>query len=162
MVTVIKQENSKRGTMDKKQYPKVDRSGLKPNFAKKDEDDSIDIGFTEGRFNDGRPFRSEFWAASQTSCLTYYFSSIDMEDMSPSDLKEYLKSEHSLEFLDETFHSCGYKGDNIEAKKSIDASGNKIWEVTIIVGDDDGTYIRENSNYRGQDYEGRFSKESSE
>lgn len=89
--------------MKKSQYTPVDRSDFRPNFKKRDEDDQLDIGFAEGRFNDGRPFRAEFWAAYQISFLTYLFSSVGIEDLSESDLKEYLESEHTIEFDDETF-----------------------------------------------------------
>lgn len=134
--------------MDEKQYPSVDRSDFKPNFVKRDDDDQIDIAFAEGRFNDGRPFRAEFWAANQVSYLTYYFSSVDIEDLSSQDLKEYLKSEHPIEFDDEAFLSSGYTGTNISAKRMLDASGNEIWDVTIIVGDEDGTFIRGGARLR--------------
>ena len=66
-----------------------------------------------------------------------------MEDFSESDLKEYLTSEQVIQFHDERFLASGYTGINVEAKKSFDDSGNQIWEVTVIVGDEDGTYVRD-------------------
>ena len=116
-------------------YPTVNRSSFKPNFVKRDSDDQIDISFAEGIFSDGRPFRVEFWAANQVSYLTYYFSSVNIENLSESDLKEYLKSEHVIEFKDEEFRSSGFTGINVDARKRLDDSGNEIWEVTVIVGD---------------------------
>jgi hypothetical protein len=123
-------------------YPTADRSDFTPNFVKKDFDDQLDIGFAEGIFSDGRPFRAEFWAANQISFLTYYFSSADIESFSDGDLRAYLETEHSIDFQDEKFVSSGFEGINIDASKAFDASGNEIWEVTIIVGDEDGTYMR--------------------
>lgn len=129
-------------------YIKADRSNFKPNFVKKDSNDQIDIGYTEGVFTDGRPYRTEFWAANQISYLTYYFSSADIESMTANDLKEYLISEHVIKFHDTEFQSSGYTGINIDAKKKLDASGNELWEVTVIVGDEDGTYILDYNTLR--------------
>lgn len=36
-----------------------------------------------------------------------------------------------------------YDGINVEAKISKDASGHDIWEVTVMVGDEDGTFVND-------------------
>jgi hypothetical protein len=130
-------------------YPSVDRSDFEPNFEKREMDDQIDIGFAEGRFNDGRPFRAESWSANQVKYLTYYFPSIDIKDFSTIDLKQYLKSVHKIEFDDDNFQVGGYAGTNISAKRMLDASGNPIWEVTIVFGDEKKTYIRYGPKLQG-------------
>ncbi len=123
-------------------YPRVDRSHYKLNFEKRDSDDHIDLGFAEGIFSDGRPFRAECWAAYQHTFLTFYFSSNDIENMTNKDLKEYLKSEHAVEFLDDKYAASGFTGINVDSRKKVDASDREIWEVTVTVGDEDGTYIK--------------------
>ena len=122
-------------------YPRVNRAHFKPNFVKKDRDDQIDLGWAEGVFSDGRPFRLEVWAATYVRYYTYYFSIVDIEYYSPSDLKKYLVSENVIEFDDEKYLASGFTGINVSARKVADDSGNDIWEVTIIVDDDDGPYV---------------------
>jgi hypothetical protein len=129
--------------MEDSKYPIVDRSEFKPNFVLRDRDDQIDISFADGIFSDGRPFRVEFWAANQVSYLTYYFSSADISNFTASDLKQYLTSEHVIAFDDEKFHACGFTGINVDAWKTVDSSGNELWAATVIVGDEDGTYIHD-------------------
>ena len=43
-------------------------------------------------------------------------------------------------FHDEKFHSAGFGGCNVEGKKVMDDSGNEMWSITVIVGDEDGSY----------------------
>lgn len=130
-------------------YPYVDRSNRRPNFVKKDRDDQLDLGFAEGIFTDGRPFRVESWAATYVTYLTFYFSSVDIEHFSQTDLKEYLNVEQVIKFDDQKFLSSGFSGVNISSKKTLDASKNEIWEVTIIVGDEDGSYIHNSITMQG-------------
>jgi hypothetical protein len=127
--------------MKETEFPSVDRSGFKPNFTKNGSQDHIDIGFGEGRCSDGRPFRVEAWASMQISFITCYFSAVGIENYSNSDLKEYLTSEHVIEFKDEEFALSGFRGINVDGRKRLDASSNEMWEVTVIVGDEDCTYI---------------------
>jgi hypothetical protein len=117
----------------------VDRSNFKPNFTKHGYEDHIDLGFGEGKFGDGRPFRVEAWASMQMTFVTCYFSTVGIEDYSSNDLKEYLQS--VIEFKDEEYTSSGFRGINADARKRFDASGNGMWEVVIIAGDEDRTYI---------------------
>lgn len=123
-------------------YPAIDRSDFKPNFDSYADGDQIDLGFAEGSFRDGRPFRAEMWSANRVNYLTYYFPSDDIKNYSAADLKKYLNSVHDIEFDDESFQSGSYAGTNISAKKMKDASGNPIWEVTIVSGDERTKYIR--------------------
>jgi len=57
-------------------------------------------------------------------------------------MKEYLISEGVIEFNDEFFNKMGFEGINVSARIEKDENGNRFWVVTIIVGDDDGFYIR--------------------
>ena len=103
--------------MEDIKYPAVDRSDFIPTFEKHYDDDQIDIGFAEGSFRDGRPFRAESWAANRVNYLTYYFSSQDIVNYSPDDLKKYMRSVHEIEFDDDNFRSAGFSGTNMMAKK---------------------------------------------
>ena len=123
-------------------YPFPDRSKLKPNFSMKDRDDQLDIHYIEGIFDDGRPFRMESWASGGFSYATFYLSRKGVENFSPADLKEYLKSNEVIEFDDRLYLNSGF-GDsiNLSSQEKTDTSGNPIFEATVIVGDEDGTYV---------------------
>ncbi len=136
----------------KTSYPAIDKSDFKPNFSKQDSNDQIDLGWGEGVFSDGRPYRIEFWAQYQLSMLTYFFSSIDMEKLSPAEIKKYLMDEHVVSFDDDAYNSAGYEGINMSSEKFIDKSGNQMWAVNILLGIEDGAiFIKECSNIRPYD-----------
>ena len=123
-------------------YPKVDRSGFKPNFKKRDEDDQLDLAMAEGTLKDGRPFRTECWAAHQITYLTFFMPSRGLENATVEELKKILIAEGLVEFDDEKFQFSGYDGINLSVNKRVDDSKTPIFEMTVIVGDEDGTYIK--------------------
>ena len=128
---------------DHSEFPEIDRSNFTPKLSKKHIDDQLDLSWGEGYFRDGRPFRIECWSANQITYLTYYISTIGLENARDENLKNLLVSEGLIVFDDEKFLSSGFSGCNVSATKKVDASDNQIWEITIIVGDEDGTYIKD-------------------
>jgi hypothetical protein len=122
----------------------IDRSNFTPNLKKRDRDDAIDLMGASGHFKDGRAFRVECWAAYEMTFLTYYFSTKGLENLTPLEIKELLVSENVIEFDDEEYRACGYTGINVEAKVKKDASGHDMWEATVIVGDEDGSFVNDN------------------
>jgi len=143
-------------------YPLIDRSDRKPKTQKKDADDDIDIHQSENVFSDGRPYREESWAAYQTTYLTYYFSTLDIEDYSPNRLKDYLVSEGVIEFYDDKFHKWGYQGGNLSCRKSIDKNDNEFWECTVIIGDEDALYARDFSRKEIQSNKSKYQEDTEE
>ena len=122
------------------EFPKPDRSKFKPSSDMTQEDYQLDIAWGEGTLSDGRPFRMECWAASQMTFLTYFMSTLGIENLTNEGLKELLEREQIVDFYDEKFRFGGFTGCNVDAKKVIDASENEMWSITIIIGDEDGTY----------------------
>ena len=119
----------------KNRYLKVNRGHFLP-------DPHEDISWAEGTFHDGRPFRIEYWARSYSSFITVYISFLDIENASKQELKDLLIAEDLIEFDDRKYLNSGFGGGiNLTAKKFKDASDNEMWSLTIIVGDDDGSYI---------------------
>ena len=116
-------------------YPKIDRSNLIPEKHR-------DGGYGEGTLKDGRPFRMEYWFEVNVSHLSYYMPTIGIEDCSPEDLKEILISEGLVSFNDEKFLSEGFSGINASSNKITDASGNELWEIVVILQDEDGNYVK--------------------
>lgn len=117
-------------------YPKPDRSDKKPNFKKTAENDSLDIGWHEGVLSDGRPFRLEAWCQDQVTFLTYFFSTIDLEEFTNDELAIWLSAGEGLFEFTSTERSSS-------AMKWRDAAGNEMWAFTVIVGADDETNIKD-------------------
>ena len=140
-------------------YPLINRSNFEPRFCKEERDDQIDCGWGEGVLNDGRPYRAELWAAYQMTHLTFYISTIGLEDATEEELKEYLISKGLVEFDDEKYEKVGgYTGINLSARKIKDPDHNEFWELTITVGDEDGTYLKDSVRLNGYSFRKRLKK----
>lgn len=130
--------------MNDKPYPAIDRADFTPNFHKTLDNEQLDIAWGEGALADGRPVRVECWACDQMTFLTYYFSALDLGDATPPQLKALLVAEGLIAFDDDKFHAAGYSGINADSHRYVDPSGNDMWVVTVLVGDDeDGTFVRD-------------------
>ena len=118
-------------------YPKMDRRYFLPNRHE-------DSAWGEGIFKDGRPFRVELWFQMGCTYLSYYISTIGIENASTAYLREMLISEGLINFNDQKFREgFGHDGLNLGAKKFVDDSNNEMWSLTVIVGDEDGTYVQD-------------------
>ena len=115
-------------------YPRPDRSDFMPNRVKSDENAAVDLGWAEGVFADGRPWRMECWAEEQLTCLTVFCSSIGLEPASDSGFPELLEAEGLVRYLlPEQYYSA-------PAKRFTDASGNSMWSINVVVGDDESVF----------------------
>jgi len=112
-------------------YPKPDRSDFKPSFGYSDH---LDIAWGEGTLSDGRPYRVESWYAQLTSYLDYYFSSLGIESATEKDLEELLVSEGILVFKSNEDH-------HVTRTKFTDASGNKMWKISVETDDETDGYV---------------------
>lgn len=113
-------------------YPSPKRTGHKVRLEK-DDDGIIDIGWSEGTLNDGRPYRAELWAQDQITVLTFFFSAIGLEQLDQGAITEMLRAEKLVIFADSV--------PSIGAARFRDASGNTFCSVNIVVGDEDCTYL---------------------
>ena len=114
-------------------YPKPDRSRFTPNRIKTETNDTLDIGWAEGVMRDGRPWRAEAWCQDQVTFLTFFFSSLSLEKATDDDLTVLLKDEGLVRFVDESGDAGG--------RLVRDDAGQDIWEVVVVVGDDDELYV---------------------
>lgn len=114
-------------------YPKPDRSNFVPNFEKTGENESLDIGWAEGAFSDGRPYRMEMWAQDQASYLSFIFSVEGLEQLTGRSAVDLLMREGLVRFKSAQRDAAM---DRIR-----DASGNAMWSVNVEVGDEDETFI---------------------
>lgn len=114
-------------------YPRPDFSTSKPE---KDEDDySRELAWGEGQFSDGRPYRVDFWCEDQISYLIYYFSTLGLETATQEDLRNYIVGGGVLSFRTDV--------EWIHGVPANDRSGHAMWSVTVVVGDENETYIDE-------------------
>jgi hypothetical protein len=121
-------------------YPKPDRSNFKPNPSKTEENPEIDIGWDEGFFRDGRPYRAECWATDGITMLTLIFSARGFESYSDQQFASFLESEGLVRFRSDR--------SRLSAMRLTDAAGNDMWSVNIVVGMDDETYIHDSVKLR--------------
>ena len=110
-------------------YPKPDRTRLTPNRVKTDANDTLDIGWAEGVMQDGRPWRAEAWCQDQVTFLTFFFSSLGIEKATNDRLTTLLEVEGLVRFVGEEKY--------VEGRLTRDDAGHDIWEVVVVVGDDE-------------------------
>ena len=114
-------------------YPKPDRSNFVPNTEKTPENESLDIGWAEGVFGDGRPYRMEMWAQDQASYLSFIFSAEGLEQLTGLSAVDLLVREGVVRFKSAQRDAAM---DRIR-----DASGDEMWSVNVEVGDEEETFI---------------------
>src|SRR5215467_13908088 len=114
-------------------YPKPDCSDRRPNFSATEETDARGIGWDEGRLSDGRPFRVEMWAQDQVSYLQCFFSAVGLEDLDRRELQQFLERECLIRFRSDKRYAGGHL--------ITDASGNRMWEVNVVIGDDHDRHV---------------------
>jgi hypothetical protein len=115
-------------------YPKPDRSNHHPNHSKTAENDTLDIGWAEGVFSDRRPFRIECWAQDQVTYLQCFFSALGLEEIGRGELQRLLERARLIRFVSDKRLASG--------RLTSDASENPIWEVNVVIGDEDELYAR--------------------
>ena len=116
-----------------KSYPKPDRSDYKVNTSKSAHDEVIDVGWDEGFLSDARPYRAECWAESGITMVTFFFSTQGLETSTVAQLMEILKNGGLIKPLNDTIHAT--------AMLMRDATGNDLWSVNIVVGDENQVYL---------------------
>lgn len=103
--------------------PKPDRSNFQPKLIMDEETGEKDIGWAEGEFGDGRPYRVELWSWVHLSAITFFFSAVGLEKASDQKIAAFLEKELPLHF----------KGNKKVAAKIIeDSSANLMWSVSIV------------------------------
>jgi uncharacterized protein (DUF433 family) len=122
------------GGGDELTYPRPDRSNYRPNFVKTDENDQIDLACREGAFADGRPYRAELWAQDQLTCLTVFFSSAGLEQLTNAAACDLLEREGIVTYTPTAGLRSAY------AVPFADAAGNALWSVNVVLVDEESVY----------------------
>jgi hypothetical protein len=113
-------------------FPRPDRSNFTPNVSKTPDNDVIDLGWNEGMLSDGRPYRFECWCQDQLTCVTFFVSSLGLEQLDRAGIQELLEREHLVHFLRDKRYA--------DARPFVDPSGNTMLSINVVVGDDEETF----------------------
>ena len=114
-------------------YPRPNRSNQRRNFTKTAENDALDIGWCEGHLQDGRPYFAEVWAQDQVTNVVVFFSRLNLEGLTDDAAADLLEHEGLVTF----------KKRYCSVSPWSDASGNKLWSVNLVVGDDEETFLED-------------------
>lgn len=114
--------------------PKPDRSNRSPNLAKTAENPVLDLGWNEGFLSDTRPYRVEAWAEDQISSITVFMSTNGIENYTNEQFADLLEREQLIAYHPGRRRSA-------YAMPCTDASGNSLWSVNVVTGDDEDTFV---------------------
>lgn len=112
-------------------YPTPDRSNFVPNTLRKDDWPEYDLGYNEGVFADGRPYRIEAWARDGSTFVTIFLSMLGLETFDQKQMARLFEQEQIL-----IMNSAGLLYFSITPIQ--DASNQPIWSCTALIGDDEG------------------------
>ncbi len=79
---------------------------------------------------DGRQFRLECWATEGITNLTFFLSTVGLEQATNDELRDLLVDEGLIEFVGD-YHS-------VSGAKLVDAASNELWSINLVVGDENG------------------------
>ncbi len=121
-------------------FSRPDRSDYRPNFQKTEATDVLDVGWNEGVMSDGRFYRVEMWCQDQATHLTFFFSTAGVENFSKDQFADLLVREGLVRFGSERYF--------LAARPFTDASGQDMWSVNLVVGDEDNTFVIQHPHIR--------------
>jgi hypothetical protein len=115
--------NEKKGG-GRASVPRPDRSTFTPNPTVRADDRELDLGWAEGEWEDGRPYRAELWSWKDLTVVTFFFSVLGLEDAGDAELRRMLEKESLVEFP-------GIP--RVYPDRVRDSAGNEMWSVSIPV-----------------------------
>ena len=113
--------------------PKPDRSAMSPNLTIKAIDRELDIGWAEGKWKDGRPYRAELWSWGDLSAVTFFLSILGLEDARGPELAGLIEKQSLVEFL---------TNPKVYPEKVLDSAGNEMWALTIPIHEGNETLAK--------------------
>jgi hypothetical protein len=113
-------------------YPRPDRSGYRLNLVQESESEWLDLGWNEGVFGDGRPFRMEVWKQSGMTGAHFFFSTRDLDDLTSDSCCDLLERESLVQFSPTSRR--------VKVIRGFDTIGQSVWAVMVLFGDANGRY----------------------
>ena len=117
-------------------YPRPDRSDFIRYRRKAPSNEVVDIGWSEGVFETGRPYRVEYWQQDGVTYASFIFSTVSLENAAESGLRDLLTDEGLIEIIaaDRQQTQSPYRG----AAQFFDAATNRMWKVNVVLRDEAG------------------------
>jgi hypothetical protein len=113
-------------------YPRPDRSGYRLNLVAESEGEWLDLGWNEGVLSDGRPFRMEVWTLTGMTGAHFFFSTLDLDDLTSDSCCDLLEREHLVQFSPTSRR--------VKLTRGFDTIGQSVWAVMALFGDANGRY----------------------
>ena len=113
-------------------YPRPDRSGYRLNLVQESDSEWLDLGWNEGVFGDGRPFRMEVWKQSGMTGAHFFFSTRDLDDLTSDSCCDLLERESLVQFSPTSRR--------VKVIRGFDTIGQSVWAVMVLFGDANGRY----------------------
>jgi len=113
-------------------YPRPDRSGYRLNLVQESDSEWLDLGWNEGVFGDGRPFRMEVWKQSGMTGAHFFFSTRDLDDLTGDSCCDLLERESLVQFSPTSRR--------VKVIRGFDTIGQSVWAVMVLFGDANGRY----------------------
>ena len=126
-------------------YPTPDRSGYIPQFSKNENNEAIDLYYGETKLSDSRILRCEIYCLYQLTMVSYFFSTVGIANFTAIEIRDLLVREKIIEFSDE-------ENARLSCEKINDYSNNEMWEIKIIIGDEDNVFVKSTSAINLQTY----------
>lgn len=115
-----------------KKFPVPCRVDYVPSPYEPDEDGVQDVGYYNGRLSDGRAYRLECWRMDDMLMLTVMFSDLCLDGYRREDMPLLLEAEEIVRFTGE--------GRKLQAARTEDDSGQKVWAINLLLANKKGTY----------------------
>ena len=120
-------------SMQTNKYPDPDRSQFAPNQHRDDPFlPESDIGFVTDVLTDGRPYRLVSWYQDGYTFVTFFFSSLGIENANSKQIMDLLNP-ILVESVPKNYRKLKKSG----LVKIIDDAGNEMYSITFVVGEPD-------------------------
>ncbi len=98
------------------------------------DDPEVNIGWDTGLLDEKRPYFMECWASSGITMMTYFVSTVGIEEATTEDLVKLLTGAKLFRLLDPAHPRTS-------VMKFEDDNGNEFFSINVTVGMEDETYV---------------------
>ena len=123
--------------MQSANYP-VPFYNRKPNTVRTQENEQLDFGWSTGTMSDGRSFYAEYWNEFGIDVVTYYFSTLGLENLNNQALIDMLVSEQLVRARVQAGEMREMK---VTIAKKTDEAGREMWMVNVPFADEDEVWV---------------------
>ena len=122
-------------------FPTPDRSNQKRQLGSPDRDGVLDFGYYVGNLSqDGRPIFAERWRQDEAQMVTFFMSTEGIESFDRPEFENLLEDENLVNFVPGQPKFAA-------PAKWIDAKGNEMWSVNVVLGDTESTFANSSLDF---------------